>query len=301
MNRQFKLALSLLGITLIAAGCGPAAVPPTAGPNAAAPRAVDFSALPSDAAWSMAKTADIVHTATRVESYRIEPRSRREPAEDRDDVDGPPATKPATAPVAGPDLLGYPIVRRGPDLDGRTTRRLVGLMTDPRGYNGGVWRGAIRPGVAFRFVAADGRTLTVLVCFKCQEWGFYIGDERLGQDSFGGLQPELLQLVRAVFPGDADLRDVPAIETYARTYAIDELSAPAAAATSETQRMAVNERWYVRVQADTGDPDGWRDNGGQAYSLRATADGRGLIVFATADRHAAVARLKGLTVMPVPE
>ena len=234
--------------------------------------------LPKIVADSLQTAIDILQSASAVESYRIDP-------------------------VRGADvsrgILGYPVIARGPHLDKVAARQLKSLVLDPRGYIGDIWCGDIEPGVAFRIVSGE-RTLTILICFKCKEWEFWLNGKRVGGDYFIGLQPELLKLVQRVFPDDDSLKAIAPSETYGRIYRIDALRATRTVL-SDDQRREIVDEWAEKIRKTVGDPDGWRDAGGTKHSLRATEDERGLIVITTANGHAAIELLDGIKVVPLNE
>jgi hypothetical protein len=227
--------------------------------------------LPKDVAVGLQPAMDILQSDAAVESYRIDP------VRVADVLQG---------------ILGYPVIARGPQLNKAAARQLKSLVLDPRGYNGEVWCGAIEPGVAFRILSGE-RDFTILVCFKCKEWEFWLNGERLGKGYFVGLQPELLKLVQQVFPDDNVLRAIAPSETYGGIYSIDSLRGKRHTLSDE-QRGEMIAGWKERIRTTVGDPAGWRDAGGGKHSLRTTEDGRGLIVITTSNGHAAIELLDGI-------
>ncbi len=232
--------------------------------------------LPKHIAQSLRPAMYVLRSADVVESYRI-----------------------GLARDVGPSrgIMGYPVIARGPPLDEAATRLLRNLILDPRGYNGELWCGEIEPGLAFRFVSGE-RVLTVLICFKCQEWEFWLNGERLGKDRFGGLQPELLRLVQRTFPTDQSLSVISPSETYGRIYHVEALRAERNDLSNE-QRSEIISEWEKKITNAVGDLSGWREAGGIKHALRVTEDEAGMIVITTAKGHAAITSLDGIKVMPL--
>jgi hypothetical protein len=246
--------------------------------SAASVSAEEKPALPKHVADGLRPAIDLLRSASFVESFRI---------------------APARGADAERGILGYPVIARGPQLDEAARRQLKSLILDPRGYNGELWCGDIEPGVAFRIVDGE-RALTVLICFKCKEWEFWLNGERLGKDYFVGLQPDLLKLVQRVFPNDDALRAIAPSETYGRIYRIDALRAERNAL-SDDQRSEIIAQWEEKIRNAVDDPAEWRDAGGGKHFLRATEDERGLIVITTSNGHAAIKLLDGIKVIPLNE
>jgi hypothetical protein len=131
----------------------------------------------------------VLANATRAESFRVEPIQ--------------PAAPPAEA------FRGYPVQRQGPDLTAAQLDAFRRLALDVDHYRFEVAKACeFMPGVGLRLHAGD-RTLDVLLCFSCDEWEFWLGDQRVIED-FDPARAALLRLVQALFPDDAALADLKA-------------------------------------------------------------------------------------------
>jgi hypothetical protein len=228
---------------------------------------------PKHASPAMESVIDVLRSAPIVERYRIAP------------TQGEPSTDA---------VVGYRIIARGPALDEATALQLAKLVVDPRCFHGELWCGEIEPGVAFRFVGKS-HNLTILVCFKCQEWEFWLDGERLGIGTFFGVQPELLALVQRLFPADESLRAIQPSEVYGRVYAIQALDA-IPKSDPQLRTKALDER-TTKIMNAVGQPAEWIDNGGSKYWLREIEDQRGVNVITDAKGHAAILALDGISIL----
>ena len=230
------------------------------------------------AAARLAPAFEVIAAATTVESYRINPDVKITDAMDRS---------------AG--IVGYPIIEQGPNLNAGQVRRLASFVRDPGGYGGEVWCGAIEPGVAFRFRSRQG-VLTILVCFRCKQWQFWLDGEKLGGDTFVGLQPMILALAREAFPQDKTLAMIAVAEQFGRWYEIAELRGVHDLA----QRSALLETWHGRIQDAVGDPEQWRTNGGSVHNLISTPEPSIVLVVTRQSGHDAIQRLPGIADITPP-
>jgi hypothetical protein len=232
--------------------------------------AADAVPLQREAAGGLARAMDLLHSAEMVESFRIDPKHQD----------------------AAPNcILGYPILARGPLLNETATQRLKDLILDPRGYNGALWCGDIQPGVAFRF-RSGSRAFVVLVCFKCQEWEFWLDGERLGKDWFIGLQPQILRLVQQTFPADKVLKEIQPSEFFGRLYRIDALAR--SSNLPDEKRWELESQWETKIKAAVNDPNAWYGGGGSSDIRFTDGGGPGVIVLTTEKGHAAIRSLAGV-------
>jgi hypothetical protein len=241
--------------------------------------------LPPHIASQLAAAFNTMARATRVEDYRIDPASNNVGFKIGDFND------------RSVGIVGYSIIQRGPDLSTEQTRRLSSFLKDPRGYCGRVFCGPISPGVAFRFVA-DGHIFTILVCFRCHEWEFWLDREYLGRDTFSALQPELLTLARELFPNDPVVAGIKRTESVGRWYQIAELQNPAL---TVEQRLELMSTWSARIIETVGEHELWREVGGHEYDYMGIVDPPVLVVITRPRGHEAILKLPGITdITPKP-
>lgn len=211
-----------------------------------------------------------------IESFRIESAKVR----------GDEAT---TRPMA---LHGYPVIAVGPTLTPAQARQLATLLFDVRSKGVDTWCD-FEPG--FAFVLRDARhTLTLLVCFRCDECAFWLEGEHIGSDMFMDTQSQFLALVKEIFPADGALKEIEPRKTYARFY---EIVALTGGRLDSDRAMEIEQQ--MRMKITEIEPARWRDAGGSDFALQSLGNGR-LIIAADAAAHATFAKIQGLRSEPDP-
>jgi hypothetical protein len=96
-----------------------------------------------------------------------------------------------------------PVVKGGPAAVGKdTVKDLTTVLSAPESFLWNIGKGCIPVwGVRFSFFRGDDR-LEVLLCFNCDILGVRLNDGELQDQNFDRVRPQLVRLVKAVFPDD---------------------------------------------------------------------------------------------------
>lgn len=93
----------------------------------------------------------------------------------------------------------------GPSLTAAQTKKLQRLLNKPLPFRSEPKANCrFNPGVALQFVK-DGKALTLLFCFSCDEWAFDQGGKMV-YAQFGSDRKALVELAKALFPQDEEIQ-----------------------------------------------------------------------------------------------
>ena len=132
----------------------------------------------------------LMRGSVEVEGYRVEPKR------DLDHI--------------GDQIGGYPIISGPVKIEVELSDMLVAELTNPSGYG---WMYAKRcifsPGIAVRFIADDS-ALDILFCFSCDELVIIDEEGELRKEDFDGKRARLVDIMKSVFPDDAEIQGLEA-------------------------------------------------------------------------------------------
>lgn len=134
-----------------------------------------------------AGSIEAIEMPTHVEAFRISP-----------DVSGPDANH---------ERVGLHRVTAGPVVvDDATATELSAILLDPDSYDWPRAKGCeFRPGVGVRYTREVSR-VDLALCFSCDELAIHRQGRRVGVEDFDAVRPELVAIVKRLFPDDADIQ-----------------------------------------------------------------------------------------------
>ena len=104
-------------------------------------------------------------------------------------------------------LVGYPILKQGPDLNVNQVAAMHRLIFDPQNHPPIVSSCIFEPGIVLRYSKGKS-TVLILLCFKCQDWLFVGQGEDIVQ-TFSHLAGDLGRIAKALFPKDPAIQALP--------------------------------------------------------------------------------------------
>lgn len=135
-----------------------------------------------------AEQADIVLSPDRIESYRVDGKAPN-----------------------GLALDGYAVTATGPLLDATQQEKIIKLVGNVPAFGESKKNCGFFPGIGLRFVKGD-RQVVLLMCFKCEDWGFITSGDRLAIADFSNpaIQSRLVFLAKSLFPKDQQIQSLTA-------------------------------------------------------------------------------------------
>lgn len=115
--------------------------------------------------------------------------------------------------AVGPDpdyeRVGLHRVTAGPVVvDEATSSELSSILLDPDSYD---WQRAkgceFRPGVGVRYTR-DVSRVDLALCFECDELTIHRQGRRVGVEDFDDVRPQLVSIVKRVFPNDPEIQSL---------------------------------------------------------------------------------------------
>jgi hypothetical protein len=148
---------------------------------------------------------DIVNHSSHIEAFRIAPQPPIATTQ-------PAAPAPVPASQAWLRDNGWELVTGPVLLNHNQRNRLRRILDDPNTYDFDFAKACMfHPDVAVRFVPDDQRpVVTVVFCFTCNELAVSAGRWNTGIEDFDAQRPEVLRLVRELFPRDEYVKRLPA-------------------------------------------------------------------------------------------
>jgi hypothetical protein len=126
--------------------------------------------------------------AVRREAFRLDGAGRRDGASD------------------GFRIHGWPVLAGPADVDPATAASLAGVLLADGTYEWDMSKACeFMPGLAIRQTRGT-HTVDVLVCFSCDEVGFWTNGARSGVEDMDSRRADLVAIARKLFPGDAKFR-----------------------------------------------------------------------------------------------
>jgi len=135
------------------------------------------------------KQMDVIMHSNLVESFRLDPDS-------------------LGSREKGERFAGYLVVKAGPNLSQRQQLELLELVINEDNYGFEVDKPCeFAPIVGLRLRRTGGEMVAMLVSFECNEWQFQ-HEDRVMNEEFrrSTVRPGLVNLARALFPGDLVIR-----------------------------------------------------------------------------------------------
>lgn len=108
-------------------------------------------------------------------------------------------------------IRGYPVLSGPHPVDKKVARNLVRLLQDKSTYDFERDKGCeMVPGVVVVFTHQRTRVELVL-CFECDQLEIYVGDKNTGYEDFDPARPQLLKLVKRIFPKDKAIQTLKSV------------------------------------------------------------------------------------------
>ncbi|MEZ5944677.1 MAG: hypothetical protein R3C18_25090 [Planctomycetaceae bacterium] len=91
-------------------------------------------------------------------------------------------------------------------LSDEQAARLEAMLASPKAYLWDVAK-SCEPIYGVRLeIEADGHHLEVYLCLQCELLQVMLDGKSVGSEDFDNIAPELIQLIKELFPGDADIQ-----------------------------------------------------------------------------------------------
>ncbi len=99
-------------------------------------------------------------------------------------------------------IRGYPVLSGPHPVDKKVARNLVRLLQDKTTYDFERDKGCeMVPGVVVVFTHQRIK-VEVVLCFECDQLEIFVGDKNTGYEDFDPARPQLVKLVKQIFPKD---------------------------------------------------------------------------------------------------